>query len=289
MGIEATARVVTSARTFGRVERRRKVPRALYPMTVENEYGNRLAGIMRAIGARYAPLLERMPALLAGVNRVYEVRADAHESEAARQLLESAYAQAQVDLRAQGVDAIARLAGERTSQVQRRELAKQIKAGLGVDVAIDESRTRDILQYFATENATRIANVPEKMHLDVANLTMRALSKRMTPETYATELRKIVDGGETWARQIARDQIGTLNGQLTEVRQLELGITHYLWETRRDGRVRDTHVAREGQSYPWSRAPAGGHPGIDYGCRCTAKPDLSGVLAKVEERERARR
>lgn len=433
MGASETAAVVASARAAGRLERRRPVPAARYPITVEVEYGNRLAALMRAIGARYKPLLEQMPRLLAGAAQVFEVRtdeararrmglplvienpvgsirrwrdtdgtegqtlmrysygylvgaigadgddvdvylgpvdepelvfvvhqrrkgardaeawpepdedkvmlgwdsadaamaaylaqyddprffggmsvftrdgflallqergyeptstadigriahADAMEDSTARLLLEEAYALSQRDLRAEGVEALAKLAGERTSQAQRRELAKQIKAGLGIEVEIDERRTRDVLQFFAAENVTAIGNVPEEMHADVANLTMRALSKRMKPETYAEELQKILDVGVTRARQIARDQIGTLNGQLTEIRQLELGITHYFWEDRGDAKVRPTHRARRGQRFPWSRAPAGGHPGHDHGCRCTAKPDLSGVL----ERERAR-
>jgi SPP1 gp7 family putative phage head morphogenesis protein len=213
--------------------------------------------------------------------------ADAMEDSTARMLLEQAYSAAQQDLRSRGVESMARLAGERTSQIQRRELAQQIRAGLGVDVAIDESRTRDVLRFFAAENATKIANLPEEMHARISDLTMRALSKRMKPETYAEELRKIIDVGESRARQIARDQIGSLNGQLTEIRQLELGITHYIWETKRDDRVRDSHAAREGERFPWARPPAGGHPGQDYGCRCGARPDLSGVLAAVEKQQKA--
>lgn len=46
--------------------------------------------------------------------------------------------------------------------------------------------------------------------------------------------------------------------------------THYIWRTRRDGKVRSTHAAREGQVFSWNDPPQGGNPGEDYGCRCTA-------------------
>lgn len=50
--------------------------------------------------------------------------------------------------------------------------------------------------------------------------------------------------------------------------------THYIWRTRRDGKVRSSHAEREGQVFSWEDPPEGGHPGEDYGCRCTAEPYL---------------
>lgn len=50
--------------------------------------------------------------------------------------------------------------------------------------------------------------------------------------------------------------------------------THYIWRTRRDGKVRSAHAEREGQIFSWDNPPEGGHPGEDYGCRCTAEPYL---------------
>ncbi|MBO9411760.1 MULTISPECIES: phage minor head protein [unclassified Ruegeria] len=50
--------------------------------------------------------------------------------------------------------------------------------------------------------------------------------------------------------------------------------THYIWRTRRDGKVRSAHAEREGQIFSWDNPPEGGHPREDYGCRCTAEPYL---------------
>lgn len=50
--------------------------------------------------------------------------------------------------------------------------------------------------------------------------------------------------------------------------------THYVWRTQRDGKVRSSHAEREGQVFSWDEPPEGGHPGEDYGCRCTAEPYL---------------
>jgi hypothetical protein len=48
--------------------------------------------------------------------------------------------------------------------------------------------------------------------------------------------------------------------------------THYIWRTRRDGKVRQSHAANNGKIFAWNNPPSTGHPGEDYGCRCTAEP-----------------
>ncbi len=48
--------------------------------------------------------------------------------------------------------------------------------------------------------------------------------------------------------------------------------THYIWRTRRDGKVRASHAANDGKIFAWNNPPKTGHPGEDYGCRCIAEP-----------------
>jgi len=47
---------------------------------------------------------------------------------------------------------------------------------------------------------------------------------------------------------------------------------HYIWRTRDDENVRSSHAANNGLVFAWDDPPATGHPGADYGCRCTAEP-----------------
>jgi hypothetical protein len=81
--------------------------------------------------------------------------------------------------------------------------------------------------------------------------------------------------------QGAKDQINTLDAVLTRERQRSIGANEYVWETRRDERVRGnpnglyptakpSHYAREGQVFKWNKPPEGGHPGEAWGCRCRA-------------------
>ncbi|WP_442872598.1 phage minor head protein [Cognatishimia sp. SS12] len=52
-----------------------------------------------------------------------------------------------------------------------------------------------------------------------------------------------------------------------------LGIASRMYgRTRRDSRVRPSHAENDGRVFEWNDPPATGHPGDDYGCRCTAEP-----------------
>ena len=72
-------------------------------------------------------------------------------------------------------------------------------------------------------------------------------------------------------RRIARDQVNKQIGSLNEIRQTQLGITEYEWQTSKDNRVRETHQANDGRRFKWGSPPSDtGHPGHDIQCRCVA-------------------
>jgi SPP1 gp7 family putative phage head morphogenesis protein len=77
---------------------------------------------------------------------------------------------------------------------------------------------------------------------------------------------------------IARDQTSKLNGNLTRLRQEEIGVTRYKWSTAGDERVRPTHRANEGKIFEWANPPKTGHPSHEINCRCVAIPLLDDVL-----------
>ena len=56
-------------------------------------------------------------------------------------------------------------------------------------------------------------------------------------------------------RRITRDQTNKMTGQLNQIRQGQLGIKEFIWQTVKDERVRDEHVERDGVTYSWSSPP----------------------------------
>ena len=74
-------------------------------------------------------------------------------------------------------------------------------------------------------------------------------------------------------RRIVRDQTNKTIGQLTQLRQQQVGIESYQWLTSQDERVRPTHIRNSGLVFDWGRPPPDtGHLGNDVMCRCTAIP-----------------
>jgi len=131
-------------------------------------------------------------------------------------------------------------------------------------------------------NIALIKSIPEQYHENLRNI----INEGIDQGDNAFSIRKqILELGESTAKRakfIARDQVAKLNGAITQARQTRLGVTHYFWRTSKDERVRPSHKEKEGNRYAWDSPPADtGHPGQDFQCRCSAEPDLSGVLDEL--------
>jgi SPP1 gp7 family putative phage head morphogenesis protein len=86
------------------------------------------------------------------------------------------------------------------------------------------------------------------------------------------------------ATLIGADQVGKLNGRLSQYRQQHAGVDEYNWSSCHDSRVRPAHAARDGHIYAWNNPPPDGNPGHPIRCRCVALPvidlDKIGLQAK---------
>ena len=83
-------------------------------------------------------------------------------------------------------------------------------------------------------------------------------------EYLVDQLQEIVRIERNRAVLIGTDQVGKLNGRITQYQQQRAGLTSYIWETAHDSRVRDSHQARQGRRYYWSNPPGDGHPASRY-------------------------
>ena len=97
--------------------------------------------------------------------------------------------------------------------------------------------------------------------------------------------------GERRAKLIARDQVLTLNANVTQARHQRIGITHYFWSNSNDEVVRGSeesdsmdHVSLDGLRFAYNNPPPDprdgvtAHPGERINCRCVAVPDTSTLL-----------
>ncbi|WP_273078714.1 minor capsid protein [Selenomonas felix] len=125
------------------------------------------------------------------------------------------------------------------------------------NVALIKSIKKETLEKIRARMVERIIN-----NVEEAKLT-RAL---------VDDLQNILMMEKKRAVLIATDQVGKLNGRITQYQQQSIGVEEYIWQTAGDRRVRPRHVARNGVKFRWDKPPDDGHPGQPIRCRCVADP-----------------
>ena len=59
-----------------------------------------------------------------------------------------------------------------------------------------------------------------------------------------------------------------------EARQRTAGVTHYIWRSADDSKVRSSHAERDDRVFPWDHGFPDGVPGQAHNCRCYAEPAI---------------
>lgn len=160
---------------------------------------------------------------------------------------------------------------------------KAINQAIGVNVALPGTDMSANVDAWAEENTALITNLAQSYLSKVTTavnsgfrdgLSWRDISKNIRAETGVAKRR---------ADLIARDQVATMNMQVTKQRAADLDIKQFVWRTMEDQRVRGnpsgrypkakpSHYARNGKTYNWSDG-AGSQdkfPGKAINCRCYA-------------------
>ena len=129
------------------------------------------------------------------------------------------------------------------------------------------------LNYFLHKNAQLIKSLPDEELERVAGILERGLQQGVRFTDISKSIQKSFAITRRRATLIARDQTTKLNSSLTRLRQEEVGIEEYIWQTSGDERVRPTHRVNDGKKFKWDTPPkVTGHPGNDVNCRCVAIP-----------------
>jgi SPP1 gp7 family putative phage head morphogenesis protein len=156
---------------------------------------------------------------------------------------------------------------------------------LGIKLRKAEPRLDKLIATWRSDNVTRVKSLLSDELQKLQEILREGEGRR--PESLAKEIEERIGVTGRKAEFLARDQVLTLNGQITQFRQQAAGITEYRWTSSGDERVREMHEALDGEKFSWDDPPvtneAGdtNHPGGDYNCRCTAYP----VLPELEEME----
>lgn len=200
--------------------------------------------------------------------------------------------------------------GQKTSDWNNTQWRKTMISVLGVDLFTQEPWLVDQIKSFAKQNVGLIKDVSTQTVASVNQAITDGFQRGARIESIRKEIlskSKLEPGrfkkAATRARFIARDQVAKLNGQLTELRQTEVGVGKYIWRSSYDERVRQSHKNMNGRICRWDdatvvlsqsgktwiqRSSINGvnkHPGQDYQCRCTPEPMFQDLYTKAELRE----
>ena len=157
----------------------------------------------------------------------------------------------------------------------RERLIKAFASAIGVDIRpfLTEPAIQQALGARVQENVELIKTIPERFHTGLADRLRRELAEAPFDQDRLMRLLRDEYGSQGYnVRRICRDQTNKAIGQLSHLRQTQLGIERYQWETAGDERVRPAHVANDGLYFWWSQAPPTGHPGQAIQCRCVPIP-----------------
>ena len=167
----------------------------------------------------------------------------------------------------------------------RQRFATAVRAAGGPDLGpfMAPQDVADEVQIALDRSVALIQGLSDTMQRDVAHVIWMGASNQTPADEVGQQIAERIGIGRRRADFIARDQLATVNGELTRARHQRLGGEEYIWDTSRDERVRGnpqglyprarpSHFVREGRAFRWSAPPEGGHPGHAPGCRCRARP-----------------
>lgn len=279
-------RLQTASKAQVRAALRRRLPRLIPPIAIESAYLVSVKGLIspaqQLIKDQLLPRLGEL-ASDAGVRSDSRVRQDAYGDKVAS-IMATVRLQYEQRIPAKRIESVAKDAADKTDQHNRDQQNKQVRSVLGFDVFGPDPKIATRAQAFTRENVSLIKSIPDRYFSEVEQLVIRNFRAGVRAEQVADEIGDRFNVSESRAAVIARDQVGKLNGELTQDRQTGLGISGYTWRTMLDQRVRPSHQDLEGRHFDWvgGDQPPEGKPGQPVLCRCYGEPDVGELLDSLD-------
>ena len=187
--------------------------------------------------------------------------------------------------------------GELARKTALREWKRMVRETLGVNLLDDYyngSFYAESIDQWVSDNVLKIKSIPAGMLDDMRQIITEGYMEGATIRDIQSRIQAEYNSNKSYAQFLARDQVATLNAQITQAQQRDAGVSRYKWSDSRDSRVRECHREFDGKIFSWDDPPEGWyytkskgrvytgrkcHPGEDIGCRCVAIPvfDIDGI------------
>lgn len=261
----------------------KKPKKWLYPMAAERSYKRQLSEINKIFYDKVKEnIISALSSLVAQAKSLRpdsnDIKLDAAWVDQLKQLVDKTYFDFISVITPNRVSRLAIDQAEKISLMNKEQFVKTIHSSLSVNPIVQEPYMETQLKLFQTQNTDLITKMGLDQKARLEQTLYSNLSQGNGIEKIQEELSKSEGIGENRARLIARDQTNKFNGQLTQLRQQEVGIVSYVWTTARDERVRPTHKVLDGETFTWAKGSKIGHPGSEINCRCIAQPIINDFM-----------
>ena len=162
---------------------------------------------------------------------------------------------------------------ERLEQWHRGRWRKSIQAATGLDLGmmIGPSDMRETIATVIERNVSLVSSVSNQTRERISDAVFRGLTAKRPVGQVAKEIREAVAMSRRRARNIAADQLSTMNAALNSERRREAGIGAWEWIHSEKARPRPEHVARNGLLY----SEVASQQGTTYEGKTVRKPPES--------------
>ena len=262
-----------------------------YPASAEREFQRVTNGYMRLLNETLKEHLPKMMALYKkerhGDSRyddIKDIEGDVrYEFQKVAEELEQKIAE-------YGLEAFVEKIAKMSKNKTLHEWKRVVHETLGIDL-LDDYYKGDFyaraLKKWTDENVTKIKTIPGDTLGEMREIIITGYKNGLSIRELQKQIQIAYGTSKHKAAMLARDQIASLNAEISEMQQRDAGVKKYRWSDSHDSRVRDCHHALNGQTFSWDDPPEMWyktkkdgvvmtgrrcHPGQDYCCRCVAIP-----------------
>ena len=147
---------------------------------------------------------------------------------------------------------------DRMKRAHKAEFTRKMSRYLGVNVGpmTPDLGVERLMEKAISDNVNLIKTIPVRYH-DRLKTQLETLAQvaPFDQQALKTVLANNYNSSGYNLRRLTRDQTNKLIGNLSQARQQQIGITHYVWQTSEDERVRDSHSAKNGKTFRWDQPP----------------------------------
>ena len=268
-----------------------------YPKTAEREFRRITGSYMKLLNEE---LKKKLPAMMAEYQKERHGDSrfdDSQDLDAKlRLLLQDVATALEKRIAEYGLDQKVEQIAKMAKNVSIREWKRAVKDTLGIDLLDDYYKGEffeEAIRRWIAENVLLIKSIPNETLGNMREIILGSYLKGSSIRDIQKAIQETYNVSKRKAQLLARDQVSTLNAQLTKAQQTDAGCKKYRWSDSHDSRVRDCHKELNGKIFSWDDPPEMWyetkrgrvytgrrcHPGEDYCCRCVAIPvfDLESI------------